>query len=169
LAVISSSWAGQVPVEVRDSLASGVTFLFLGGIFLMHTFRIFTLGHSWPLFIVMAGLSMLLPRNRLQVERRAGLVMKISPRVVVGLLIVAFGLALTLDELGVMNAGELIHYWPFGIVAVGIANVLDQDRSKADAGLDHDRRRRPARRPRTSSTSTSTIWRFWPLPSSCSA
>lgn len=60
--------------------------------------------------------------------------MRISPRVVVGLLIVAFGLALTLDELGVMNAGELIHYWPFGVVAVGIANLLDQDRSKRTFG-----------------------------------
>ena len=60
--------------------------------------------------------------------------MKISPRVVVGLLIVAFGLALTLDELGVMEAGELIHYWPFGILAVGIANVLEKDRSKRTFG-----------------------------------
>jgi predicted membrane protein len=60
--------------------------------------------------------------------------MTLSPRVIVGLLIVAFGLALTLDQLGVMNAGELIHYWPFGIVAVGIANVLDRDRSKRTLG-----------------------------------
>jgi len=60
--------------------------------------------------------------------------MKISPRVMVGLLIVAFGLALTLDQLGVMDAGELIHYWPFGILAVGIANVLEQDRSKRTFG-----------------------------------
>jgi len=60
--------------------------------------------------------------------------MRISPRVVVGLLIVAFGLALTLDELGVMEAGELIHYWPFGILAVGIANVLEKDRSKRTFG-----------------------------------
>ncbi len=88
--------------------------------------------------------------------------MTISPRVVVGLLIVAFGMALTLDELGVMNSGELIHYWPFGIVAVGIANLLDKDRSKRTLGwiltgvgallvvenifhFDVD------------------IWRFWPL------
>ena len=48
----------------EDSFASGVFFLFLGGIFLMHTFRILTLSHSWPLFIVMAGLSMILPRRR---------------------------------------------------------------------------------------------------------
>ena len=48
----------------EDALGSGVTFLFLGGIFLLHTFRIFTLSHSWPLFIVMAGLSMVLPGRR---------------------------------------------------------------------------------------------------------
>jgi predicted membrane protein len=88
--------------------------------------------------------------------------MTISPRVVVGLLIVAFGMALTLDQLGVMNSGELIHYWPLGIVAVGIANLLDKDRSKRTLGwiltgvgalfvvenifqFDVD------------------IWRFWPL------
>ena len=57
--------------------------------------------------------------------------MTISPRVVVGLLIVAFGMALTLDQLGGVNSGKLMpHYWPLGIVAVGIANLLDKDRSK---------------------------------------
>jgi len=55
---------GKFLSNAEDSLASGFTFLFLGGIFLMHTFRIFTLGDSWPLFIVMAGISMILPRNR---------------------------------------------------------------------------------------------------------
>ena len=48
----------------EDSVPSGFTFLFLGGIFLMHTFRIFTLSHSWPLFIVMGGLSMIIGRGR---------------------------------------------------------------------------------------------------------
>jgi len=48
----------------EDSVPSGITFLFLGGIFLMHTFRIFTLSHSWPLFIVMGGLSMIIGRGR---------------------------------------------------------------------------------------------------------
>ena len=55
---------GKFLSNAEDAVASGVTFVFLGGIFLMHTFRIFTLGHSWPLFIVMAGLSMLLPKGR---------------------------------------------------------------------------------------------------------
>ena len=55
---------GKFLTRSEDSLASGVTFLFLGGIFLMHTFRIFTLSHSWPLFIVMGGLSMIIGRGR---------------------------------------------------------------------------------------------------------
>ncbi len=55
---------GKFLTRDEDSLASGVTFLFLGGIFLLHTLRIFTLGHSWPLFIVMGGLSMIIGRTR---------------------------------------------------------------------------------------------------------
>jgi len=55
---------GKLLSRAEDSVPSGVMFLFLGGIFLLHTFRIFTLSHSWPLFIVMAGLSMILPRGR---------------------------------------------------------------------------------------------------------
>ena len=55
---------GKFLSRSEDSVAGGVTFLFLGGIFLLHTFRIFTLAHSWPLFIVMAGVSMVLPRRR---------------------------------------------------------------------------------------------------------
>jgi len=55
---------GKFLARDEDSFASGVTFLFLGGIFLLHTFRIFTLSHSWPLFIVMGGLSMIIGRPR---------------------------------------------------------------------------------------------------------
>ena len=56
--------------------------------------------------------------------------MSFSPRVIVGLLVLAFGVALTLDNLGVLDSGELIHYWPFGVVAVGVAKIL-QDREKS--------------------------------------
>jgi hypothetical protein len=55
---------GKFLSRSEDAIASGFMFLFLGGIFLMHTFRIFTLGDSWPLFIVMAGISMILPCKR---------------------------------------------------------------------------------------------------------
>lgn len=39
---------------------SGVWLLFLGGLFLMHTFRIMTLDRSWPLFVVAGGVSIML-------------------------------------------------------------------------------------------------------------
>lgn len=39
---------------------SGAWLLFLGGLFLMHTFRIMTLDRSWPLFIVAGGVSIML-------------------------------------------------------------------------------------------------------------
>jgi hypothetical protein len=39
---------------------TGGWLLFLGGLFLMHTFRIVTLDRSWPLFIVAGGVSIML-------------------------------------------------------------------------------------------------------------
>jgi uncharacterized membrane protein YeaQ/YmgE (transglycosylase-associated protein family) len=54
----------------------------------------------------------------------------ITPRLIAGLLIVAFGLVLTLDNLDVLDGGNLIRYWPFGLIAVGVAKLLqDRDRS----------------------------------------
>lgn len=60
---------------------------------------------------------------------------RLTPRLIVGLMIVAFGIALLLDELNLMEAGELIHYWPFGLVAIGIAKILqDKERSSRISG-----------------------------------
>ena len=47
-----------------ESRGSAAWFLFLGGIFLMHTYRIMSLGKSWPLFVVVAGLSIMFPKSR---------------------------------------------------------------------------------------------------------
>ncbi|HXT69225.1 MAG TPA: DUF5668 domain-containing protein [Vicinamibacterales bacterium] len=59
----------------------------------------------------------------------------LSPRVIVGLMIVGFGLALTLDNLEIMEAGDLIRYWPFGLVAIGLVKLLqDEDRSSKISG-----------------------------------
>src|SRR5687767_1851405 len=59
----------------------------------------------------------------------------LMPRVIVGLLIVAFGIALLLDELNVIEAGELIRYWPVALAAVGAAKLLqDSDRSGRTVG-----------------------------------
>jgi hypothetical protein len=38
----------------------GLGLVLVGGIFLMHTFRVMTLRDSWPLFIVAGGVSMVL-------------------------------------------------------------------------------------------------------------
>jgi hypothetical protein len=42
----------------------GYWLLFLGGVFLLHTYRVLTLEQSWPLFIVMAGLSVIFGQDR---------------------------------------------------------------------------------------------------------
>jgi hypothetical protein len=47
-----------------ESRGSGAWFLFLGGIFLLHTHRILSLRDSWPLFVVVAGLSIMFPKSR---------------------------------------------------------------------------------------------------------
>jgi len=58
-----------------------------------------------------------------------------TPRVIVGLMIVGFGLALTLDNLHIMEAGNLIRYWPFGLIAIGLLKLLqDQERSSRISG-----------------------------------
>jgi len=60
---------GKFASSDEDARGSGVFFLFLGAIFLMHTFRIFTLNHSWPLFIVLGGVSMIFHRDRRHSKR----------------------------------------------------------------------------------------------------
>jgi hypothetical protein len=54
----------------------GAWFLFLGGIFLLDTFRILSLHDSWPLFIVAAGLSLMAGRSS---ERKAAAPLPGSP------------------------------------------------------------------------------------------
>ena len=59
----------------------------------------------------------------------------LTPRVIVGLLIVAFGVALLLDELEIVEAGRLIRFWPVALAAVGAAKLLqDEDRSGRTVG-----------------------------------
>ena len=58
-----------------------------------------------------------------------------TPRVIVGLAVVGFGLALILDNLDVMEAGDILRYWQLGLIAIGLAKVLqDQERSSKIAG-----------------------------------
>ena len=55
---------GKFVTGGEENRGSGLWFLFLAGIFLLHTFRVFTLNHSWPLFIVLAGLGMIFGRDK---------------------------------------------------------------------------------------------------------
>ncbi|HXT69224.1 MAG TPA: DUF5668 domain-containing protein [Vicinamibacterales bacterium] len=46
----------------RDGRGSGLWFLALGAIFFMHTYGVLRLSRSWPLFIVLGGISMMFPK-----------------------------------------------------------------------------------------------------------
>lgn len=52
---------------------------------------------------------------------------RVTPQVILGLLIVAFGVALTADNLGYAEVGDLLRYWPLLIVAFGLTRLLRTD------------------------------------------
>ncbi len=52
---------------------------------------------------------------------------RLTPQVVLGLLIVAFGLILTADNLGYADAGHILRFWPLMLVAFGVAKFLQSD------------------------------------------
>ncbi len=47
------------PRRSNGKLGTGLWFIFLGGLFLLHTYRVASIGKTWPLFIVVGGLSMM--------------------------------------------------------------------------------------------------------------
>ena len=48
----------------EDGRGTGIWFMFMGAIFMLHTSRVLRLNDSWPLFIVATGVSMLFKRDR---------------------------------------------------------------------------------------------------------
>lgn len=60
---------GLPKLLVRGERGTALWFVFLAGIFFMHTYRVLSLRQSWPLFIVMAGVSMMFPDEKCK-ERR---------------------------------------------------------------------------------------------------
>lgn len=54
-------------------------------------------------------------------------VARFTPQVVLGLVIVGFGLLLTADNLDYVEAGNIIRYWPLILVAFGLAKLLQSD------------------------------------------
>ena len=53
----------------------------------------------------------------------------ISPRLVFGLAIMAWGLLLTLDNFGVIDAGRYWRLWPLLLIAIGVARLAESVRS----------------------------------------
>jgi hypothetical protein len=51
--------AGKLLTPGDDGRWGGFFLIFIAGIFLAHNYRVLTLRDSWPLFIVLAGLSVL--------------------------------------------------------------------------------------------------------------
>jgi len=48
---------------------------------------------------------------------------RVTPRLVLGVAILLAGIAFTLDNLGILEAGELLDYWPLVFVALGLAKL----------------------------------------------
>jgi predicted membrane protein len=60
---------------------------------------------------------------------------RLTGRVVAGVLLLILGLLFTLDNFGVVNAGDLFHYWPLILVGVGIVRVIDPRRESRVTGV----------------------------------
>jgi len=56
---------------------------------------------------------------------------RVTPRLVLGVAILLVGVAFTLDNVGVLDADEVIDYWPLLLVAVGAAKLVDAPRTGA--------------------------------------
>src|SRR5687768_14207114 len=56
---------------------------------------------------------------------------RITPRLVLGVAILLAGVAFTLDNLGVLDADQVVDYWPLLLVAVGVAKLVSANRSGA--------------------------------------
>jgi hypothetical protein len=69
---------------------------------------------SWILHAAVTGL------GRADVERDpSGTRSHVTPQLIMGLIVILVGVLFTLDNLGVIEGHEYLHYWPVGLVAVG--------------------------------------------------
>jgi predicted membrane protein len=56
------------------------------------------------------------------------------PQLVLGLLIVAVGVLLTMDTLGYADVGNILRYWPAGFIVLGLARLV-QSRDGGGSGI----------------------------------
>jgi predicted membrane protein len=50
--------------------------------------------------------------------------LRVTPRVVLGVCVMAAGLALALDSMGLLDAGAIFRFWPIALIAVGVVKWL---------------------------------------------
>jgi predicted membrane protein len=61
---------------------------------------------------------------------------RITPQLIVGLLIIFVGVVFTLDELGIAPAIDYLRFWPTALIAIGVVKMLQaRDGGGAFAGL----------------------------------
>lgn len=60
----------KILVPGDDGLWGGVSLLLIAGIFLAHNYRVMRIHDSWPLFIVVAGLSVMFGSRQRKVEAK---------------------------------------------------------------------------------------------------
>jgi len=48
---------------------------------------------------------------------------RVTPQVILGLIVIVAGVLFTLDNLGVLDADQVIQYWPAGLVGVGLLKL----------------------------------------------
>jgi hypothetical protein len=53
----------------------------------------------------------------------------VTPQVILGLLIIGFGLLLTADNLDYVEAGNVLRFWPLALAAFGLAKIFQSDTS----------------------------------------
>jgi predicted membrane protein len=53
----------------------------------------------------------------------AGGVRSVTPRIILGLIVIGLGVLFTLDNLGVIAAGELLRWWPALLLAYGLSRL----------------------------------------------
>jgi hypothetical protein len=67
-----------------------------------------------------------------------------APNLALGICLVFLGTALALDRLGVMEAHQLLRFWPLGIVLLGLGLVIQALRPATDGGgVPHQRTIQP--------------------------
>ena len=61
---------------------------------------------------------------------------RITPQLIVGLLVIFVGVVFTLDELGIAPAINYLRFWPTALIAIGVVKMLQaRDGGGAFAGL----------------------------------